>query len=105
MSITNAERANRFYNNEVYDNDYINEFGLFDEIEERFNPIPKIISIMAALALRKEIGVEVTEKSDKKVETLKDKIEEVWEDNSIQDMKYQIAIDLLLNKKGLYRIS
>ncbi|WP_027339946.1 phage portal protein [Halonatronum saccharophilum] len=100
MSISNAERANRFYNNEVYDNDYINEFDLFDEIEERFNPIPKIISIMAALALRKEIGIEITEKSDIKSEISKAKIEEIWEDNSIQDMKYQIAIDLLLNKKA-----
>ena len=88
------ERAERFYNNEIYDSKYIAQFNLFQHTTEQFNPVPKCVNMVKDLALKKEIGIEAGDEEDRK-----DRIEDFWANNNLQDKKYEMTEDLLTKRK------
>lgn len=103
--VTKAARAWAFYENEVYTNDYIAQYNLFDEIKEIFNPVPKIVFLMNALTMQKQLDIEIVDKKDGAEDSQKKDIETIWEENSFQTMKYLLAVWLILNKRAVIELS
>ncbi|WP_134117445.1 hypothetical protein [Orenia marismortui] len=92
------ERAEKFYDNEIYDSSYINDYDLFPHTTEQFNPIPKCVNVMKDLSLKKKIDVSASDDNpeDNKVSIIK----ALWNDNNLQSLKYKIAEDLLVKRKA-----
>ena len=84
------DRAWRFYEHRVYTPEYIAEHGLFDQIQEVYNPVPKIVFIMTALTLQQTILPEAA--GDVTA------IEQFWQFNRFQSLKYELLIWLILAK-------
>ncbi|MCG8514549.1 MAG: phage portal protein [Halanaerobiales bacterium] len=109
-TVSKPARAWAFYENEIYKSEYVYQYGLFDEIKEIFNPVPKIVFIMNALTMQKQLDIEIIDKKDNdsdndSEDAQKQLIEKIWEDNSFQNMKYLLAVWLILNKKAIIELN
>lgn len=111
---TKAQRAWSFYENEVYDTDYLKEYDLFDDTREIFNPVPKTAFIMNALTMQQEINPELSEKKTEsdseneeknKTDNKLAKINDIWDYNNFQNQKYMLALWLILSKEGVVELN
>lgn len=117
--LTKAQRAWAFYENEVYDTDYLKEYDLFDDTREIFNPVPKTAFIMNALTMQQEINPEFNEKktesesesgnedntSDNATDNKLAKINDIWDYNNFQNQKYMLALWLILSKEAVVELN
>src|SRR5690554_6713955 len=115
LTVDEIQRAWKFYNNEIYDDGYIQQFDLFDDIKEIFNPVPKIAFIMNALTVQKHLDFEIIDNTQDGQEssknesnndndtedTKKEIIEAFWEYNEFQKMKYLLLLWLILSKRAI----
>lgn len=97
------KRAWSFYENNVYSGDYIQEHKLFDETKEIFNPVPKIVYIMNALTMQKTISIEAIERS--KSDVINKRVQEIWQANNFQNMKYILGLWLMLSRKAIIELN
>jgi hypothetical protein len=88
-----------FYEHDGYNAKYITEKDLFDEVKMVFNPIPKIVNIMAALTMQKKVSPKVTDEGDEQGQAKLVKLEQYWEDNDFQTFKYALIRALMLCKE------
>jgi|GEM_PF-2227566 hypothetical protein len=113
--LTKAQRAWAFYENEIYDTDYLKEYKLFDDTREIFNPVPKTAFIMNALTMQQEINPELNEKKteseseseneDNAIDNKLAKINDIWDYNNFQNQKYMLALWLILSKEAVVELN
>jgi len=114
--LTKAQRAWAFYENEVYDTNYLSEYDLFDDTREIFNPVPKTAFIMNALTMQQEINPELNEKktegesetesnNNSETDNKLAKINDIWDYNNFQNQKYMLALWLILSKEGVVELN
>jgi hypothetical protein len=113
--LTKAQRAWAFYENEIYDTNYLKEYDLFDDTREIFNPVPKTAFIMNALTMQREINPELNDKeTDSKSKNHSDdeagdpklaKINSIWDYNNFQNQKYMLGLWLILSKEAVVELN
>jgi hypothetical protein len=96
----NIERAWSFYDNEIYDSNYIADHNLFDETKEIYNPVPKIAFLMNALSLQRNLGVEGKENNSDVTA-----IEDFWDYNDFQTSKYMLGLWFILTRRATVELS
>jgi hypothetical protein len=105
------QRAWSFYNNDVYDDDYISNHKLFVDTKEIYNPVPKTAFIMNALTMKKNLDIEVqgedeeSNSSNNAENPSKKKIEDIWDQNNFQSMKYILVLWLILTQKSVIELN
>jgi len=117
--LTKAQRAWAFYENEVYSPEYLDEYKLFDDTREIFNPVPKTAFIMNALTMQQEINPELNEKktedesetenedntNDNATDNKLAKINDIWDYNNFQNQKYMLGLWLILSTEAAVELN